>query len=188
VSIEKTIYTPHEFWEFVNLPQNDSKFFERINGEIVEVMPSNPYVSMIAGLILTAINNFLSGKNLGYATPSDGGYNISDEDTFAPDVAYISRARQAKLPKEGFNPIPPDLAVEVVSPSDLKNPEARIHAKLNKYLAAEIPLLWYVYVDRREVEIYVNGAHEKTLTLQDILDGGDVLPGFTLAVREIFPD
>lgn len=186
--IEKLRYSSQEFWDFIHLPDNAERDFERINGEIVEVVPSNPYSSQIAGLILTEINIFLRGKNLGHATGEGGGYDITDNDTFAPDVAFISKARQESLPQTGFNPIAPDFAVEVISPSDLKDHKNRIDTKLEKYCAAKIPLLWYVYFHRREVDVYVRGQFIRTVGIDGILDGGDVLPGFTLTVKDIFPD
>lgn len=188
MAVEKVKYTSQEFWEFIQLPQNAEKSFERINGEIFEVVPSNPFSSKIAGLILTEFNIFLKGKDLGHVTGADGGYDITNEDTFAPDVAFILKSRQEKLPQEGFNPIPPDLAVEVVSPSDLKDPQNRIHKKIEKYRKAKVPLLWYAYFDRKEVDVYVRGVLVRTVGIEGTLDGGDILPGFTLAVKDIFPE
>jgi Uma2 family endonuclease len=151
-------------------------------------MPANPYSSVVAGLILTALNNFIKGKDLGYVTGADGGFDVTDDDTLASDVAFITKARQATVPKQSFNPIPPDLVVEVVSPSDLKDPKKRIQRKLDKYLAAKIPLVWYAFTARREVDVYAHGKKVRTADMDETLDGGDVLPGFMLPVRDIFPD
>jgi Uma2 family endonuclease len=151
VAVDKTKYTSQEFWDFVNLPENADRFFERIDGEIVEYPPTNLYASATAANIAYYLLKFIK-ENLvaGHVTGADGGYDITEDDTFALDAAYISKARQAELSSKGFNPIPPDLAVEVVSPSDLKDPKRRIQRKLEKYLAVQIPLVWYVYTERKK--------------------------------------
>lgn len=182
------IYSSVEFWEFVNLPENEGRLFERINGEIIEVSPANIYSSFVTANITYYLKIYEKTHKTGYVTESDGGYDITEDDTFAPDVAYISKTRQEKLPKTGFNPIPPDLAVEVISPTDLKNPKNRIQAKLEKYQKAKIPLLWMVYPDRQEVVVYEKGDQTQVMTLNDTLSGGDVLPGFELAVKDIFEE
>lgn len=186
MAVEKTKYTAVEFWEFVNLPENADKHFERIDGEIIEVMPSSIKSSVIANLIAHFITLFVLTHKLGFVSGADGGYDVEDENTFAPDVAFISKARQSTLPDTGFNRIPPDLVVEVVSPSDLKDPKRRIQRKLEKYLAAGIPLIWYVYLERQEVEVYELGKSMRVVGIDDVLDGGAVLPGFTLALKDVF--
>lgn len=119
------VYTSAEFWNFVNLPENAGRFFELIDGEIVEVMASNPAASEVGGDIFVAIKLWLKQNPIARATPADGGCDIDDENTFAPDIAVILKSRQEKFPREGFNKIPPDFVVEVVSPSDLKDPFER---------------------------------------------------------------
>ena len=188
MAVDKTKYTSQEFWDFVNRPENAEQVFERINGEIVEAMPSNPYSSAVAMRIGHFFMIYLMQNPIGHVTGEQGGYDISDEDTFAPDVAFIAKARQPHLPQDGFNPIPPDLVVEVVSPSDVNDPKQRIQKKLEKYRAAKIPLVWYVYTNPCEVKVYAYGQLIRTAGIDDMLDGGDVLPGFKLPVRDIFPE
>ena len=101
---------------------------------------------------------------------------------YAPDVAFISVARQPELAKEGYNPNPPELAVEVVSPNDS---ERKMTRKVVNYLAAGT-LVWLVRPEEKQVEVYATGKPVKTLGINDTLDGGTVLPGFTLKVSEIF--
>src|SRR6266849_3602401 len=101
---------------------------------------------------------------------------------YAPDVAYISFARQPELAKKGYNPNPPELAVEVVSPND---PERNLRIKVANYLAAGT-LVWLVRPDEKQIEVYAPGQPVKVLGVKDILDGGSVLPGFSLKVGEVF--
>ena len=175
-------HTIEEFDTWVALPENAERLFEFVGGEIVEV-PSNPYSSYVSSRIIRRMGAFVEDHDLGYVTGKAGGYMVLGE-RYAPDVAYISRERQPELPEEGYNPNPPDLAVEVVSPSDdLK----RLQIKVVNYLAAGT-VVWVVYSETREVEIYAPGKAVKIVDINGVLDGGDVLPGFTLPVKEIFPE
>lgn len=186
MSIQDNIHTTTDFWEFVNLPENADRFFERIRGEIFELMPSNPYSSAIASTINFYLKQYVIQHPIGHVTGEQGGYNLTDDTTIAPDVAFISKTRQLTLPQTGFTPQPPDLAVKVISPSDLSNPQHRIQDKITIYREVQIPLLWLVYPNRNEVEVYIKGELHQTLDVDDSLDGGDVLPDFTLAVKNIF--
>ncbi len=182
MAVQKKTYTAAEFEAFTLLPENADRRFELINGEITEA-PSNPYSSEVASLIIRFLGNFVYPRRLGRITGEQGGYIVAGV-RLAPDAAFVSRARQAALPKLGYNPIAPDLAVEVVSPSDK---EKDIETKLKLYLAAGV-LVWMVYPERQQVDVYAPGQLKRIMGIDDTLDGGEVLPGFTLPVREIFPD
>ncbi len=182
MAIRQKIYTAKEFWEFVNSPENQGKRFERIQGGIVEMSPSNPYSSAVANLIAHYITAYVLERKTGYVTGEQGGYDLPGENTYAPDVGYISKERQAELPRTGFNPIPPDLAVEVVSPGNTAN---EVQQKTQDYLNAGTRIVWVVYPDLQSVTVHTpEGA--KTLEINDTLDGGEVLPGFKLPVKNIF--
>jgi Uma2 family endonuclease len=177
--------TTAEFIEQMQQADDGDRVVELINGEIVE-MPSNLYSSALAIHIALLISSFVRPRRLGFVTGEAGGYEIDDENVFAPDVAFIARARQETLSRVGFGLLPPDLAVEIVSPIDLQDSKQRIEHKLARYLAAGVPLVWYVYPERREVEVHRPGQPVMMVGIDDVLDGGDVLPGLTIAVREIF--
>ena len=175
-------YTVEAFDDFVNLPENADKLFEFIGGEIVEV-PSNPYSSAIAATILFFFKLFLRENNIaGHITGADGGYIVGQE-RYAPDVAFISKKRQPELPYHGYNPNPPDLAVEVVSPTDSLR---KLMEKVGNYLAVGT-VVWVVYPETKEIAVYAPGQPVRIFGIDDTVDGGDVLPGFRLAVKEIFP-
>jgi Uma2 family endonuclease len=182
--IHERRYTVEEFDELVKRPENADKLLELIGGEIIEV-PSNPYASMIAMRILIALGIFLQGKDWGFLTGEAGGYVVSGE-RYAPDVAYISKARQPQLAQEGYNPNPPDLAVEVDFPSTYQS-QKELRTKVANFTAAGT-VLWVVLPEVKEVEVYVPGQPMKRMTVGETLDGGEVLPGFTLAVSDIFAE
>lgn len=181
---ERQIITPQAFEQFTERPENADKLFELIDGEIVEKVTSNPYSSAVSGQILRLMGNFVYPNDLGHVTGEGGGYIVSAPNYFAPDVAFISKARQPKLPRQGYNPILPDLAVEVISPSDLYSEVAK---KVATYLKNGTRLVWVVDCDNQTVTAHtINGA--KTYYADDMLDGGDVLPGFLVKVIDIFPE
>jgi Uma2 family endonuclease len=171
-----------EFEAFIARPENADRLFELIGGEIVEV-PSNPYASKIASRISGYIFMYLLLHNIGHLTDGQGGYMVSGE-RYAPDVGFIARVRQPELAKQGYNPIPPDLAVEVDFPSTYESQRV-LRKKQANYLAAGT-LLWIVYPETKEVEVYAPGQPVQTFDIDGVLTGGDVLPEFRLAVKDIF--
>jgi Uma2 family endonuclease len=84
---------------------------------------------------------------------------------------------------DGFVPVPPDLAVEVLSPSNRPGENAR---KAAIYRECGVPLVWYVDPFKQIVIVYAQNAEPRTLAIGDTLDGGDVLPGFALPLTELF--
>lgn len=183
--IEARLSTVEEFDQLAELPENADKILEYIGGEIWEV-PSNPFSSYIGGRIFRRIANFVEERDLGYTTGEAGGYRVSGE-RYAPDVGYISKLRQPELATTGYNPNPPDLAVEVDFPSTTISLE-KIRIKIANYLAAGT-VVWLVLPEHKRVEIYAPGLPVKTLGLDGVIDGayGGALPEFTLAVKDIFP-
>jgi Uma2 family endonuclease len=182
MTIEERIFTVEEFEEYVLLPQNADKLFEFIGGEIVEV-PSNVYVSNISGLIITYINMYLFQNDIGRTSTEAGGYMVFGE-RYAPDVAFISYEKQPELPKQGYCPSPPNLAVEVIS-SDSKSENEQLTIKLGNYLAAGT-VVWIVRPEKKTAEVYQPGKPVITLHEKDALDGGDVLPGLSINLKDIF--
>ena len=183
VLLEK-LYTADEFFEIVQLPENDEKRLELDDGEIIEMAASSPANTVIAARIGYFLNAFVIPNNLGYVTGADGGFLLSERRVRQPDAAFISKDRVPKLPKH-FN-IAPDLAVAVVSQDE------DVFKKANEYLRAGTRLVWAVYGDEQRVYVMrlaENGSIYSTPHgVDDTLDGGDVLPGFTLPVQDIFPD
>jgi len=144
---------------------------------------SSPINIVTAARIIYFLNGFVIPRDLGYVTGADGGFKLATHKARQPDVGFISKARAPKLPKK-FD-IAPDLAVEVVSPDE------DVLKKTNEYFRAGTRLVWAVYTDEKRVYVFrpteSGEAHMQTLDLDDTLDGGDVLPGFSLPVRDIFP-
>jgi Uma2 family endonuclease len=160
--------------------------YELVRGELVEVPPAGGKASAIAIWLGSMLLLFVRPRDLGIVTGEGGGYKLElDPDTVAaPDVGFV---RWEKLPDrsvpDGHIPVPPDLAVEVKSPFDRPG---RVAAKLKIWTDAGVPLIWWVYADRRTVHVHRLGQPVQELGEGDILDGEDILPGFRLPVADIF--
>jgi len=125
-------------------------------------------------------------NRLGRVYPSDPHFILfRDPDTVVmPDVAFVREDRLAPMDtRDGYAPYAPDLAVEVISPS---NRLVEILEKVALYGRAGTSLVWLVDPRARSVTVYVPGQEPRTLRDGDTLDGGDVIPGFRLPVADIF--
>jgi Uma2 family endonuclease len=102
-----------------------------------------------------------------------------------PDVAFFrwKRFPRRELPDEGAPEIAPDLAVEVVSKS---NTPREMERKLGEYFGAGVKLVWFIDPQARTATVYTSPTRSRVLTVDDSLDGGKVLPGFSLAVSSLF--
>jgi Uma2 family endonuclease len=181
MAIQKTM-TVEEFEEYANLPENADLRLEFIDGEMIEV-PSNAYSSEINALIMWQLGNHVYPRGLGHITGEGGGYKVAGA-RLAPDAAFVSKARQGKLDRQGYNSVAPDLAIEVMSPTDK---DSDLEKKLKKYAEAGT-VAWVFYPDTRLVKVHIPGQPEKTLGSDETLEGGEVLPGFTLRIGDIFPE
>lgn len=175
--------TSQQFDEFVVRLDNVDKSFEFIGGEIIELV-SNNYSSKLAMLLGARIVVFLEDNDMaGDVTGADGGYQVMGE-RYIPDVAYISRERQPEPSTDAYNPNAPDLAIEVLSPT---NSESKIRIKVGNYVQAGT-VVWVVDPTEQHVEVYEPGKQVQVHKLDDTLTGGMLLPGFSLPVKSIFKE
>jgi Uma2 family endonuclease len=162
--------------------------YELIEGVLKEVSPSSSKSSVIGIRISSAIFNFVDAQGLGYVTGEGGGYILSHSPAtvVVPDVGFYRKDRYpGGVPESGFYPMPPDMAVEVISPSDRK---ADIAQKQALYAKAGVPLVWWVDPERKMVTGYRLGQAPEVVDGDGVLSGGDVLPGFELTLRSVFRD
>lgn len=188
MAVQEKRYTVAEFEAIAGAPENANRLLELIEGEIVEKMPSF-MPSEIAARIIYFFTAYLLQNPIGRVTGADGSYIMDEANEFIPDVAYISKERMPERPSRKA-PIPPDLAVEVVSPTDSIRDVQR---KAHKYLRLGTQMVWIVYPGDKSVDVCLpdpdmpDGMRVRAVPAGGVLDGGDVLPGFTLAVNDIFP-
>ncbi|MFP3940894.1 MAG: Uma2 family endonuclease [Thermoanaerobaculia bacterium] len=172
--------------EYYRLPEEPGWRDELVEGSVVrEPMPSFGHGSAsvrIASLLL----EWVEPRKLGEVVGECGFVVRRNPDTVrGPDAAFVSAERLAAWSGEGpFFEGAPDLAVEVLSPSNTRD---EIGQKVREYLAAGARLVWVVDPASESVAVHRTGAAERRLGPDDALDGGEVLPGFTLPVRRIFP-
>ena len=172
------LYTIEEFAAFIAQPENEDSLFELIDGEIIEVSPGRTDNSYLGHLIVAAVYPFCRQHNIPcYTSGGDGTYNIQGH-VVAPDFAY----KPTPMSNEYPDPVSPLWAVEIISPTD-KGTDIR--KKRSIYRQAGI-LYWEMYPLEKAIEVYASGQPVQEFRIDDVLDGGDVLPGFTLAMRDLF--
>jgi Uma2 family endonuclease len=142
--------------------------------------------SSVGGRLVAAFNHYLDTHNLGIVSGPDCPFAFHPDWTFLPDVALVPWERCAPegMPTDPICPALPTLVAEVLSDS---NPAAEMQHKRNVYFAAGVQLVWEIDVQLRTVAIYTQPTRlERTLTRTQTLDGGSVLPGFVLALVDLF--
>ena len=170
--------------ELSHLPDNQR--YELIKGELIEMSPAGPRHGRITNTIAFLLTQYVREKNLGVVYAAETGFKLSENpDTIrAADTAFITLNR---IPAEGEPPgywaIVPDLVVEVVSPSDTA---ATVQAKITDWISTGCQMVWVVYPDTQTVMEYRSLTNIRVLTRQDELTGGEVLPGFTCPISQLF--
>ena len=160
--------------------------YELVRGKLKKYMPAGNLHGIIALKIGRIIGNFVEDNDLGVVVAAETGFFISrNPDTVrAPDSAFIGKEKLAKHGiTENFFPAAPDLAVEVVSPSDKKKD---IEDKVQDYLAAEVNLIWIIYPRKQFVVVHRQSKVVSILFETDELEGEEVLPNFRLPLERLF--
>jgi Uma2 family endonuclease len=172
--------------DVIELHERHDRLFELIDGTLVE-KAMGWRESYLAAWIATLLNNFVQPRKLGLVLGSDGMFRLEREQIRIPDVAYISKQRFAgRAVKPGaFWELGCDLAVEVISPS---NTQREMERKLNDYFAAGVTAVWLVYPKTRAVAVYSSATEFMTLSGDEALDGGTLLPGFSVPISQIFAE
>jgi Uma2 family endonuclease len=168
--------------EFAEMPLEG--IWELVDGEPVELSPAAGRSGWISANLVALLANHVRSGRLGWAFSAETGFVLfSDRQTVrSPDAAVVLSNRLAELP-DSFVPMAPDLAVEVLSPSDRM---ADALAKVAMYLQAGTSLVWLVNPTTRKVMVFRSEMDPVTLGESDTLDGGDVLSNFTVPGAEIF--
>ncbi len=159
---------------------------ELILGVLCQTMPAGGQHGKVAALIISLLMNFVRPQRLGTVSGTDAGVLLQNGPTVVrePDVAYFS-AEKLPLDAEviGYYEVVPDLAVEIVSP---RTTNMESYDKARMWLSHGVSIVWEVDPARRTVNVHRPNVAVVTLSEDDTLDGGEVLPGFTCGVREVF--
>ena len=176
------LMTPEEFLVH-SLPDGKA---ELVRGELRVTPPPGAPHSFVASNLVALLCASLKGRGLGRVLGDGAGYELMQlpRTVRVPDASFV---RAGRLPAEGIGPgllkLAPDLAVEVLSPSESAS---ELEEKLDDYRTCGTPLIWVVDPVRRTVMIIASDAPVRWLREGDVLDAGDVIPGFTCAVVELF--
>jgi Uma2 family endonuclease len=168
------------FDTLIRLPENADFNFEYIGGEMLPTI-SDWRASEIALTIGALIRVYLFQNPIGRASGADGGYEVSGE-RYIPDVGFVTHEKMGDTALQAYLPFSPDLAIEVVSPTDT---ERKIMLKVVNYLAAQT-IVWVVYPDNQEIWVHVPNQPVQILGINDTLDGGNLLPGLSIPLKMIF--
>jgi len=170
--------------EFMRLP-DDGYAYDLVDGRLERMSPTGGEHGRIASLLNVYLGSYVLEHDLGDTFAAETAFVLDAEtrDVRGADVAFVSTARLADV-GAGAVPVPPDLAIEVISPTDRLR---AVRRKVAAYQRAGVPLVWVVNPRRQTVEVYhPDDAQPTTLGLADELDGETVVPGFTLPVRTVF--
>ena len=164
---------------------NDCRL-ELIRGELIVMSPTKPLHGIVCARLAAALINFVEANDLGMAFGAETGFVVErDPDSvLGADAAFVSKERLTTVDNfEKFFPFAPDLAIEVLSPS---NAVREIHEKIALYFAAGSRAVWVFNPKKRTAAVYTSPSEFHTLEENDTLDGGDVLPGFSLDLSKLF--
>lgn len=172
----------------IEIRDREGRLCELVDGTLVE-KTMGWYESLVAVLIVTHLHSFVRKHRLGQVLGADGTLRIFPHMVRIPDGCFISWERLPKGSRQQRRrPVPslaPDLAVEVLSKGNTKKEMAR---KLRDYFEAGVRLVWYIDVESRTAIMYSAVDQPVEIDEDGELDGGDVLPGFSLSLRELFAE
>jgi Uma2 family endonuclease len=172
--------------ELLEMP-DDGFRYELVRGELKRMAPAGDEHGYLAGELFAGLRNYVKAKKLGRVYAVETGFKLSSNpDTVrAADVAFVSNERLGKKPGlvKGYRAVAPDLIVEVVSPHDR---HSKVMEKVSAWLGAGTRMVMVVDPDRRTVTVYRSLQDIHVLSEEDVIDGADVVPGWTLPLRELF--
>lgn len=188
----KTLYTRDEYASFVRQAESngDDTTYELVWGEVIAKSGTSLQKGWISAQVLGFLGMFLRLNPIGIPL-APANYHLPNDphNDRVPDVSFIRTDRNLPTIEQGSAPFIPDLAVEVKSDG---NTYKELREKASYFLNGGARLVWLVYPARREVEVCTlaagGGLHIQTLNGEGaVLNGGDVIPGFSLPLRDLFP-
>lgn len=185
--METSSHTPRRYTleQYMALDDADDARSDLVRGLLVR----EPRPGFVHGIVQVEVARVLSN----HVRRGPGGFVVTESGVVlaqnpptvrGPDVAYYSAGRFPEGLPRPFAEAPPDLAVEILSPSDTAS---RFQEKVMDYLEAGVRMIWTLDPERRSAVVYGAGGDVRLLKGDDMLDGGDALPGFRLPLGDLFP-
>ncbi len=180
---------PDQSWtaeRLLKLADTDMRF-ELVRGTLLMMSPASPVQGRYAARITAALVAYLDEHDLGEVYTAEPGFKLQSapqETVRCPDVAFVRRERIPPAAQQaGFWELAPDLAVEIISPSETA---AYVQEKVQDYLAAGTRLVWLVYLATQTVIEYRGDGSIRQMSSDGSLEGGDVLPGLRYPLQRLF--
>jgi Uma2 family endonuclease len=168
----------------IEVQSRDGRLCELIGGVLVE-KGMGIFESRLAAILIAYLEFNRQVQELGMVLGPDGMVRLAPGVVAVPDASFIrwDRLPGGKAPTTAMLEVAPDLVVKVLSPG---NTPREMDRKLHEYFAAGVRLVWYVDPPTRRVTVYTSPSDSRVLDESQSLDGGDVLPGFSLSIGEWF--
>ena len=180
MSATKTVLTAQEF---DNYPFEEDKRYELDEGELIEMTRPTYQHNRVLGHLFVELTIYFRNTRIGEALISENRYALSPNTRRAPDVAVILGDRHEELKNAKVIPIIPEIAAEVLSPTETPR---MIHRKLKQYFSAGVKEVWLIDPEVREIEIWKGPSlPDPVLATGDVLASA-LLPGFALPLKELF--
>ncbi|HLY25827.1 MAG TPA: Uma2 family endonuclease [Aggregatilineales bacterium] len=180
MAVQDRLYTAQDLSDM----PDDGKIYELHNGVLVEVAGSARKQTRLAAWLAFLITNFIMENHPGgEVSGADGTYVLSRYNTRIPDVAYISAGRLKDQKEDAFYQGAPDLAIEVVSPS---NTPTEMQERAGLYLDTGSRLVWIVDAKSKTVDVYREDGKRISIRGDGVLEGYDVLPALHLPLSTVF--
>lgn len=169
--------------ELLVMPLPEGMLTELIDGEIKTMSPAGSDHSRIGMLVGISLGTYIKNRGVGVVYGADGGFILRrNPDTVrVPDVGFVRQERFVQT--ANYFPGPPDLAVEVISPNDTYT---EVNAKVLDYLRSGVRLVIVIDPAKQSADIHRSLTETQRVDIDGALDGGDVVPGWTLPLRELF--
>lgn len=164
-----------------NAPDDGGRY-ELVDGAVVRMRPAGARHGHVNIRLAARLEAYASAAGLGRVYDSSTGFRMPSGNVRSPDVSFVSAGR-IDPEERGFAPVPPDLAVEVLSPSESPR---HVADKVAEYLEAGVRLVWVIDPESRTAAAYRSLTRVRTVAERDALDGEDVLPGLRLPLAELF--
>ena len=187
MATQERVYTVDDVWRLEQEPRHPTEKYYLIDGELCIKMAPTESHGEVASEVARHLGNYAVPRDLGRVGVEVGFHPPGDRFTaLLPDVSFISKARMTKRALSSYVPLMPDLAVEVVSPSQSL---AQVRRKAEVYLRHRTELVWLIDPEARTAEVWRRGSEQRdSIDAEGELSGGAILPGFSLPLKRLFPD
>jgi Uma2 family endonuclease len=179
---EKKIWTDAEFMAL----NRDGHRYEIVNGELIDMGNSGAKHGYVCSVLMILLGGYVRLQKLGAMFDSSTAFKMKSGNKRSPDISFVAKERLQGLDDipDGFLEGAPDLAVEILSPS---NTVEEIHNKLVEYFENGSRLVWVINPKEKYVLVYRSSQEpDRLLKSIDSLDGEEIVPEFTLPIAELF--